>query len=81
MTSTEVVFPTRADAYTVRPTSDFRFASAVVEFGLAVTGSKNADGADPTRARERAQAALGEDPYGLRSEFVGLIDTYLEITG
>jgi Ca-activated chloride channel family protein len=80
-TSTEVVFPARADTYTARPTSDFRFASAVVEFALTVTGSQNAGDADPTRARDRAQAALGEDPYGLRSEFIGLIDDYLEIAG
>ncbi|KGM03285.1 VWA domain-containing protein, partial [Cellulomonas cellasea] len=80
-TSTEVVFPARADAYTTRPTSDFRFASAVVEFALTATGSEHAEDADPTRARERAEAAVGEDPYGLRSEFVGLIDTYLEIAG
>ena len=79
-TSTEVVFPAGAGTYTTRPSSDFRFASAVVEFGLAVTGSQDAADADPTRARERAMAALGEDRYGLRSEFVGLIDTYLEIT-
>ncbi|KRD43918.1 hypothetical protein ASE38_06940 [Cellulomonas sp. Root930] len=80
-TSTEVVFPAGASAYDASPTADFRFASAVVEFGLAVTGSRYADDANPTRARERAQAALGDDPYGLRSEFVTLIDTYREITG
>ncbi|MBO3101918.1 vWA domain-containing protein [Cellulomonas fengjieae] len=80
-TSAEVVVPARAGAYTSRPTSDFRFASAVVEFGLAVTGSLHAEGADPGRARERAEAALGEDPYGLRSEFVTLVDTYQRLTG
>lgn len=79
--STEVVFPAGAGTYTSRPTSDFRFASAVVEFGLAVKGSRHAEDASPTRARERAAAALGEDPYGLRSEFVTLIDTYREIAG
>lgn len=78
-TSTEVVVPARADAWTARPTSDFRFASAVVEFALAATGSQHGEDADPVRARERAEAALGEDPYGLRSEFVGLVDRYLEI--
>lgn len=77
--STEVVFPAGADTYTTRPTSDFRFASAVVEFALAVTGSQHAGDADPARARERAGAALGEDPYGLRSEFVTLVDAYLEL--
>lgn len=80
-TSTEAVFPARASVFTTRPTSDFRFASAVVEFALAVTGSPHAEDASPARARERAEAALGEDSYGLRSEFVGLIDTYQEIAG
>lgn len=79
--STEVVFPARASAYTTRPSTDFRFASAVVEFALVAGGSQNAGGADPSRARERAQTALGEDPYGLRSEFVTLIDAYEEIAG
>lgn len=80
-TSTEAVFPARASVFTTRPTSDFRFASAVVEFALAVTRSPHAEDASATRARERAEAALGEDSYGLRSEFVGLIDTYQEISG
>ena len=79
--STEVVFPADAGTYTTRPSSDFRFASAVVVFALAVTRSEHAVGADPARARERAQAALGEDPYGLRSEFVTLVGTYQELTG
>lgn len=79
--STEAVFPARASVFTTRPTSDFRFASAVVEFALAVTRSPHAEDASATRARERAEAALGEDSYGLRSEFVGLIDTYQEISG
>ena len=79
-TSAEVVFPARASAYTANPSSDFRFASAVVEFALAVTGSPHAEDANPARARERAEAALGDDRYGLRSEFVTLIDTYQRIT-
>ncbi len=79
-TSTEVVHPATASAYTRTPSTDFRFASAVVEFGLSVTGSRHAADADPSRARERADAASGEDDYGLRSEFVTLIDAYLRLT-
>jgi len=79
--STEVVFPARAAAYTGTPTADFRFASAVVEFALALTRSPHAEDADADRARERAQGALGEDPYGLRSEFVTLVDAYGRMTG
>lgn len=80
-TSTEVVFPAGSDTYTTRPTADFRFASAVAEFGLAVSRSEHAADANPTRARDRAREALGEDPYGLRSEFVGLVDDYVRMTG
>ncbi|WP_454049866.1 vWA domain-containing protein [Cellulomonas sp. Marseille-Q8402] len=79
--STEVVVPAGADTYTRSPTSDFRFASAVAEFGLVASGSEYADGADPARARDRARAALGEDPYGLRTEFVGLVEEYGRIAG
>lgn len=77
--STEVVVPVGADAWTDSPSSDFRFASAVAEFGLAVTRSEHAADADPRRARSRAAAALGEDPYGLRAEFVDLVDRYQEV--
>lgn len=79
--STEVVVPAGADAWTSDPGTDFRFASAVVEFALAATDSPHAEGADPARARGRAEAALGRDDYGLRAEFVDLVDTYLRITG
>ncbi|VTR75424.1 hypothetical protein CHMI_00168 [Cellulomonas hominis] len=79
--STEVVVRAGADTYTRSPTDDFRFASAVVEFGLVATGSQYADGADTARARDRALEALGEDPYGLRTEFVGLVERYERIAG
>lgn len=79
--STEVVVPAGADAYTRSPGADFRFASAVAEFGLVASGSAYADGADPGRARDRAAESLGEDPYGLRSEFVGLVERYEQVAG
>lgn len=79
--STEVVVPAGADTYTRSPSSDFRFASAVAEFGLVAAGSEHADGAEAARARDRAVTALGEDPYGLRTEFVGLVETYTELAG
>ncbi|WP_213280800.1 YfbK domain-containing protein [Cellulomonas hominis] len=55
--STEVVVRAGADAYTRAPTDDFRFASAVVEFGLVATGSQYADAADTGRAHDRAREA------------------------
>jgi Ca-activated chloride channel family protein len=53
----------------------------VVEFAVAEPRAALAEGADPARARDRAQAALGEDPDGLRSEFVTPVGTYQELTG
>lgn len=74
--STEVEFPVGADAFTSTPTADFAFASAVAELGLIATGSEYKAGANLDAVQERAAGALGEDPYGLRAEFVDLVDAY-----
>ncbi|MCF4122415.1 von Willebrand factor type A domain-containing protein [Antribacter sp. KLBMP9083] len=74
--STEVVVPVGAEAYTDRPTADFRFASAVVELGLIAIDSEHKAGASLAAVHERASDALGEDPYGLRQEFVDLVDAF-----
>ncbi|GAB2497079.1 VWA domain-containing protein [Promicromonospora xylanilytica] len=75
-TSTEVEFPVAADALTAAPTSDFAFASAVAELGLIATRSEYRAGASLDAVRERATSALGADPYGLRAEFVDLVEAY-----
>jgi Ca-activated chloride channel family protein len=77
--STEVVFPVGADAFTSTPTADFRFASAVAELGLIATGSEYRADASLDAVRERAAGALGDDPYGLRAEFVDLVETYRRV--
>lgn len=74
--STEVEFPVGAGAFTSAPTADFRFASAVVELGLIATGSEYRADASLDAAGDRAARSLGEDPYGLRAEFVDLLDAY-----
>jgi Ca-activated chloride channel family protein len=74
--STEVEFPVGADAFTSAPTADFRFASAVAELGLIATESEYRAEAGLDAVRERASSALGPDPYGLRTEFVDLVDAY-----
>lgn len=75
-TSTEVEFPVGADALTAAPTSDFAFASAVAELGLIATGSEYRADASLDAVRERATGAVGADPYGLRAEFVELVEAY-----
>jgi Ca-activated chloride channel family protein len=77
--STEVEFPVGADAFTSTPTADFAFASAVVELGLIATESEYRAEARLGAVSERAAGALGEDPYGLRAEFVDLVGAYGEI--
>ena len=77
--STEVEFPVGADAFTPAPTVDFAFASAVAELGLIATRSEYRAGASLEAVTERASGALGEDPYGLRAEFVDLVGTYREV--
>ncbi|MBE1877382.1 vWA domain-containing protein [Myceligenerans pegani] len=77
--STEREYPVRADVLTGTPSTDFRFASAVVEAGLIARGSDHAGDASLESARSRAAMALGADPYGLRGEFVALLDMYREL--
>lgn len=78
-TSTEVELPVGADAFTSAPTADFAFASAVAELGLIATASEYRADASLAAVRERASNALGEDPYGLRAEFVDLVDAYRRV--
>jgi Ca-activated chloride channel family protein len=68
--------PVAATAFTREPSTDFRFASAVAEFGLVVTDSAYRGDASADGARERAADALGEDAYGLRKEFLNLVKAY-----
>jgi Ca-activated chloride channel family protein len=65
---------------TSAPTADFAFASAVAELGLIATGSEYRADASLDAVRERASRALGDDPYGLRAEFVDLVDAYHRLT-
>lgn len=74
--STEAEFPVGAGALTTTPTDDFAFASAVAELGLIATDSEYRGEAGLDSVRERAANALGADPYGLRAEFVDLVDAY-----
>ncbi len=52
---------------------DFRFASAVVEFGLILRDSQYKADANFDRVLERASGAMTFDPNGHRAEFVELV--------
>lgn len=55
--------------------AEHRFATAVAEFGLVLTESKNAGRASLTTARQQALGALGAQPNPTRMELVQLIET------
>jgi Ca-activated chloride channel family protein len=55
------------------PAPDFRFAAAVAEFGMILRDSKYRKNASYRNVIETAGQTLGEDPDGLRSEFVELV--------
>ncbi len=54
------------------PSDEFRFASAVAEFGLVLRESRFRGKASLDGAVERAESALGRDPSGYRREFLEL---------
>jgi len=79
--STEVLFPVAAGAYSASPSVDFSFASAVAEFGLIAIDSDYKADATLEDVKARATEGLGEDPDGLRNEFISIVDTYEELFG
>jgi len=54
------------------PSVDFRFQTAVVEFGLLLRQSQYKGDANLGEVIATARGALGSDPDGYRSEFVRL---------
>lgn len=56
---------------------DFRFATAVAMVGSILRETGDFGHANLRQARDMAAAAKGNDPHGLRAEFVGLLDRLL----
>ena len=63
-----------------RNSDNFVFASAVAEFGLIVTDSAYAGNSSLNEVLSRAGDSLGADYYGLRAEFIELVNRYGQIT-
>ena len=53
---------------------DLRFAAAVAAFGMVLRESPHKGNADLARVRGWASGSIGEDPNGLRAEFLQLVD-------
>ncbi len=59
---------------TAQPSERLRFASAVAAYADLLRGGKQIDRWSWKDVHAAAQASLGSDPYGLRREFVELVD-------
>jgi Ca-activated chloride channel family protein len=63
----------------VEPAEDFRFASAVVEFGLLLRDSPYKGSASYDAVLRRAEASASYDPNGHRAEFIRLVKKAIEL--
>ena len=61
------------EALQQKVSNNFQFASAVAEFGLIITDSKYKSDSSLTSVVKRATTAVGEDTFGLRTEFLDLV--------
>jgi len=79
-TSTEMVHPVHlpgdwaTGADFTKASEDTRFAAAVAALGMILRDSQHKGEAELDWVRQAAMQALGQDPGGYRSEFVGLVD-------
>lgn len=64
---------TQSSIYAANPSETFRFASAVVEFGLLLRDSKYKSEASFDQLLERARDSKTYDPYEYRKEFIDLV--------
>ena len=71
--STLSEYPVSAEL-TGAPDADFNFACAVAELGMILNESEYAGTSDYNSVISLARASIGDDPYGIRSEFVQLAD-------
>ena len=62
--------------YNENPSTNFQFASAVAEFALILKNSEYRGNATLNQVIGRAEDAIGEDEFGLRQEFVELVEMY-----
>jgi Ca-activated chloride channel family protein len=75
-----VEYPLEDKVISINKTSDnFRFASAVAEFGLLLRDSKFKGSATWDAVYELADKALGKDAEGYRKEFLKLVESAADI--
>lgn len=65
-----------ADEVTYETSEDFKFASAVAELGMILNDSEFKGSSTLDSVIELAVSGKGKDEFGLRSEFIQLVDLY-----
>lgn len=73
-TSRLIEAPIARSTLTSHPSEAFRFATAVAAYADLLRGGQRIDGWAWTDVARTARGATGRDPYGLRAEFIGMID-------
>ena len=73
--------PIARSSLTTQPSDAFRFASAVAAHADLLRGGQRIDGWNWSDVARTARAAKGRDPYGLKAEFVGMIDQAHRLVG
>jgi Ca-activated chloride channel family protein len=66
--------PIARTSLTTQPSDAFRFASAVAAYADLLRGGQRIDGWNWNDVARTARASAGRDPYGLKAEFVGMVD-------
>ena len=61
------------ETHSMRPETEFRFAAAVAAFGQLLRGGEYIDNYAFDDVVELAAGARGDDPFGYRGEFLGLV--------
>ncbi len=80
--SSRVEYPVTDDGSTFdKADDDFRFAAAVASFGMQLRGSQYAGDWTYGDVLDVAEAAKGDDPYGIRAEFTDLVRGAIDLSG
>ena len=72
--------PIARAALSTQPSDAFRFASAVAAYADLLRGGQRIDGWNWDDVARTARASAGRDPYGLKAEFVGMVDQAQRLT-
>ncbi|MBI9107301.1 MAG: VWA domain-containing protein [Spirochaetales bacterium] len=76
-----IELPVSAGHVTMVSSENFRFSAAVAEWGLILRSSKYAARADLDNVIQAVRDSLGQDEYGYRAEFLGLLYKTRELMG